>query len=266
MSATAAARPYEHLIVEQDGYVATITFDRADKMNAFTTQMLRDITAILRGFEAAGDVRACILRGSGRAFSTGADLAELVHKTPFDILESNRDWITMYNAIETVPFPVIAQVHGYAIAGGTETTLACDLVVASEDAKLGLAEIKVGVIPGAGACVRLTRWVGRAQAKEILMTGDMIPADEAKRLGLVNRVVAADRLEEETVALARQLASRSPLAIAAAKRAVNVGSELDMEKGIEYVLREFALLFATDDQVEGMTAFLEKRDAEFKGR
>jgi enoyl-CoA hydratase/carnithine racemase len=266
-AAAAASGPaYEHLIVERDGHVAVITFDRPDKMNAFTTQMLRDLTAILRGFEAAGDVRACILRGSGRAFSTGADLAEMVSKTPFDVLESNRDWITMYNAIETVPFPVIAQVHGYAIAGGTETTLACDLVVASDDAKLGLAEIKVGVIPGAGACVRLTRWVGRAQAKEILMTGDMIPADEARRLGLVNRVVPREELEEATMALARQLASRSPLAMAAAKRAVNVGGELDIEKGIEYVLREFALLFATDDQVEGMTAFLEKREARFTGR
>jgi len=161
---------------------------------------------------------------------------------------------------------VIAQVHGYAIAGGTETTLCCDLVIASDDAKLGLAEIKVGVIPGAGACVRLTRWVGRAQAKEILMTGDMIPAEEAKRLGLVNRVVPRETLEEETMTLARQIASRSPLAIAAAKRAVNVGSELDLEKGIEYVLREFALLFATEDKVEGMTAFLEKREANFKGR
>lgn len=257
---------YEHLKVERDGYVAVIEFDRADKLNAFTTQMLRDVTAILRGFEAAGNVRVCILRGSGRAFSTGADLAELVHAGPFDVLQSNRDWIAMYNAIETVPFPVIAQVHGYAIAGGTETTLACDLVVASDDAQLGLAEIKVGVIPGAGACVRLTRWVGRAQAKEILMTGDMIPAEEAKRLGLVNRVVPREQLEEETMALARQIASRSPLAIAAAKRAVNVGSELDLEKGIEYVLREFALLFATEDKLEGMSAFLEKREANFKGR
>ena len=257
---------YEHLQVAQDGHVATITFDRPEKLNAFTTQMLRDITAILRGFEAAGDVRACILRGSGRAFSTGADLGELVHAGPQDVLRSNRDWIAMYNAIECVPFPVIAQVHGYAIAGGTETTLACDLVIASDDAKLGLAEIKVGVIPGAGACVRLTRWVGRAQAKEILMTGDLIPAEEAKRLGLVNRVVPREKLEEETMALARQLASRSPLAIAAAKRAVNVGSELDLEKGIEYVLREFALLFATEDKVEGMSAFLEKREANFKGR
>lgn len=263
---SAGAPWYEHLKVLRDGHVAIVEFDRAEKMNAFTTQMLRDIKEILRGFEAAGDVRACILRGSGRAFSTGADLGELVHAGPFDVLKSNRDWIEMYEAIETVPFPVIAQVHGYAIAGGTETTLCCDLVVASDDAKLGLAEIKVGVIPGAGACVRLTRWLGRAQAKEILMTGDMIPAEEARRLGLVNRVVPRERLEEETMALAQSIAAKSPLAIAAAKRAVNIGGELDMEKGIEYVLREFALLFATEDKVEGMSAFLEKREAQFKGR
>ena len=263
---SSAAPWYEHLKVERDGWVAIVEFDRAEKMNAFTQQMLRDLRAILLGFEAAGDVRACILRGSGRAFSAGADLGELVHATPFQVLQSNRDWIDLYETIETVPFPVIAQVHGYAIAGGTETTLACDLVVAADDAKLGLAEINVGVIPGAGACVRLPRWVGRAQAKEILMTGDMLSAAEAHRLGLVNRVVPRAELEEATLALARQIAAKSPLAVAAAKRAVNVGSELDMQKGIEHVLREFALLFATEDQTEGMLAFLEKRPAEFKGR
>ena len=263
---TGTATPaYEHLIVERDGTIGVITFDRADKLNAFTTQMLRDLQTILHAFEADG-VRACILRGSGRAFSTGADLAEMVTKGPLDVLESNRDWIGLFALIERVPFPVIAQVHGYAIAGGTELTLACDLVVAADDAKLGLAEIKVGVIPGAGACVRLTRWVGRARAKEILMTGDMIPAEEARQMGLVNRVVPHDELEAATLALARQLASRSPLALAAAKRAVNIGSELDQEKGIEYVLREFALLFATEDKVEGMSAFLEKREPNFKGR
>lgn len=256
---------FEHLLIEHDGPIGIITFDRADKLNSFTGQMLRDLQAILRSFEVDG-VRVCILRGSGRAFSTGADLAELVTKGPFEVLESNRDWIEFFALIERVPFPVIAQVHGYAIAGGTELTLACDLVIASADAKLGLAEIKVGVIPGAGACVRLTRWVGRAQAKEILMTGDMIPAEEARRLGLVNRVVPRDELEAATMALARQLASRSPLALAAAKRAVNIGGELDLEKGIEYVLREFALLFGSEDKVEGMSAFLEKREPNFKGR
>ena len=258
-------RDYANVGVERDGPVATIVFERDDKLNSFTNEMLVDMTEILEELAADGETRVCVMRGEGRAFSTGADLSELVDLTPFEVTASNRRWIDFFHLVETVPFPVVAQVHGWAIAGGTELTLACDLVVASDDAMFGLTEIRVGVIPGAGASVRLSRWVGRAQAKEILMTGDPFSAGEAFRLGLVNRVVPRDRLEDEVAGLAAKLASRGPLAVAAAKRAVNIGSELDLEKGIEYVLREFALLFGSDDKREGMSAFLEKREPRFTG-
>jgi enoyl-CoA hydratase/carnithine racemase len=161
--------------------------------------------------------------------------------------------------------PVVASIRGHAIAGGTELLLACDLVVASRTARLGLVEARVGVIPGAGACIRLPRWIGRAGAKELLMLGNPIDAAEGHRLGLVNRLVDDADLEDATRALAAELASRSPLALGAAKRAVNVGSELDQRSGIAYALQEFALLFAGPDQEEGMSAFLEKRRPEFRG-
>ncbi len=257
---------YANLAVDREGPVSTITFDRDDKLNSFTFQMLDDLQEILRTLADDGETRVCVMRGAGAAFSTGADLAEMVDMEPQGVLRSNRKWIDLFHLIETVPFPVIAQVHGYAIAGGTELTLCCDLVVASDDARLGLSEIRVGVIPGAGACVRLTRWVGRGRAKEILMTGEPITAAEAERFGIVNRVVPREQLADEVAKLAATLASRSPLALAAVKRAVNIGSELDMDRGIEYVLQEFALLFGSEDKREGMSAFLEKRQPHFTGR
>jgi enoyl-CoA hydratase/carnithine racemase len=177
-----------------------------------------------------------------------------------------RRWIRMFELVESIPQPVVASVHGHAIAGGTELTLACDFVVAGESARFGLTESRVGVVPGAGACVRLTRWVGRAAAKEILMLGDPLSAAEAHRVGLVTRLVPDEQLLAETASLAGTLAARSPLALAAAKRAVNFASELELRAGIEQVLADFTALFDADDQKEGMAAFLEKRPPRFTGR
>jgi enoyl-CoA hydratase/carnithine racemase len=257
----------DHIVLEQDGPVATIVINRPDKLNAFTNEMLVDARQRLLECEANPAIRVVVFRGAGdRAFCTGADLAELAQSGPFEVRESNRAWIDLFHTIETVRMPVVASVHGHCIAGGTELTLCCDLVVASEDATFGLAEARVGVIPGAGASIRITRWVGRAIAKEILMLGDPWPAAEAHRVGLVNRLVPRADLATATADLTRTLAQRSPLALAAAKRAVNIGSEMDQDRGIEYVLQEFALLFAAGDQKEGMSAFLEKRPPNFQGR
>jgi enoyl-CoA hydratase/carnithine racemase len=213
------------------------------------------------------ELRVVVLTGDERAFSTGADLREYASFDALGARAANiRTWMRTLGAIEALDKPVIAAVRGAAVAGGTETILACDLVVAAEDAMLGLAEMRVGVMPGAGAVTRLTRWVGRALAKEILMTGDPITGVEAHRIGLVNRVVPAERVREEAQALAELLASRSPLALAAVKRAVNVGGEMTLDQGMAYTLQEFALLFDSHDQEEGMTAFLEKRPPRFLGR
>jgi enoyl-CoA hydratase/carnithine racemase len=252
--------------VADDGAVRTIRFDRPEKHNSFNDEMLIALhDAVVEAGELP-EIRVVILTGSGKAFSTGADLNAYVSLTALGVREANRrTWMRTFGAIEALDKPVIAAVGGYALAGGTELTLACDLVVAADDATFGLTEMRVGVIPGAGACVRLTRWVGRARAKEILMTGEPLTATEAHRIGLVNRVVPADELLGAARELADTLASRSPLALAAAKRAVNVGGEMSLAHGMDYVLQEFSLLFSSNDQQEGMAAFLEKRRPVFTG-
>jgi enoyl-CoA hydratase len=227
-----------HIRVVRDGQVARVVVDRPDKLNAFTGEMLVSMREALVDLGATPSVRVVVIEAAGdRAFSTGADLAEMRDMDGFTVRTSNRRWIDLFATIESIPQPVVA----------------------SERATFGLTEMRVGVIPGAGACLRLTRWVGRAAAKRILMLGEPVDAHEAHRLGLVTTVVAHDALRAATDELAAVLASRSPLALAAAKRAVNIGSELDLDRGIEYVLQEFALLFDGPDQREGMSAFLEKR-------
>jgi enoyl-CoA hydratase/carnithine racemase len=253
--------------IDDDGGVRTITFDRPEKRNAFDEPMLAEIHDALVEAGRSPELRVVILTGDERAFSTGADLRDYATFDALGARESNlRSWMRTLGAIEALDKPVIAAVRGAAVAGGTETILACDLVVAAEDAMLGLAEMRVGVMPGAGAVTRLTRWVGRAIAKEILMTGDPITGIEAHRIGLVNRVVPAERVLGEARSLAEVLASRSPLALGAVKRAVNLGGEMTLEQGMAYTLQEFALLFDSHDQEEGMTAFLEKRPPRFLGR
>lgn len=254
------------LSVAEDGGVATVTWARPEARNAFTQQMLIDLRALLLDLEGSPETRVVVLTGSHGVFSSGADLAELQASGPDEVRRSNRDWIDLFATIERLDVPVIASVTGPAVAGGTELTLACDLVVAAESAVFGLSEMRVGVIPGAGACVRLTRWVGRAAAKEILFTGDPLTARRAHEVGLVTRVVPDEELARETRDLAARVASRSSSALRAAKRAVNIGSELDLDRGIEFVLGEFSALFAGPDQTEGMAAFLEKRAAVFAPR
>ena len=254
------------ILTAHDGPITTLTFNRPEKHNSFDREMLLELDDALVASSAREETRVVVLRGSRKAFSTGADLNEYRGYDPFQVRRSNLEtWMRVFSRIEALDEPVVAAVEGFCIAGGTELTLACDLVVAAETATFGLVEARVGVIPGAGAAVRLPRWIGRAAAKELLMTGDTLSAQDALRLGLVNRCVPAERFEEELSKLTGTLAQRSPLALAAVKRAVNVGSEMDIEKGMTYVLQEFSLLFASNDQKEGMTAFLEKRPARFTG-
>lgn len=254
------------LRVEHDGAITTLTIDRPERRNALDRATLESMSSALEEAHARPETRVVVIAGGEKAFSTGADLNEYVHYRALEVRRANLEtWMAVFDAIEALDEPVIASVGGYAIAGGTELTLACDLVIAADDAVFGLSEARVGVIPGAGACVRLPRWVGRAAAKEILMFGDPIDANEAWRIGLVNRVVPKADLAAETRTYAERLARRSPSALAAAKRAVNVGAEMDLSHGMRYVLQEFSLLFAGDDQREGMAAFLEKREPNFTG-
>lgn len=248
------------------GAVGHVRFNRPHRRNAFSRAMLVALRTALLELEADPAVRVVVLSGTGGVFSTGADLSELRDSDSEAVRRSNRDWIDLFATVERLEVPVVASVAGWAIAGGTELTLACDLVIAADDARFGLSEMRVGVIPGAGACIRLTRWLGRARTKEILFTGEPIPARQAHDWGLVNRLVPAADLEVETQRFAELVASRSSAALRAAKRAVNIGSELDLDRGIEFALHEFAALFDGPDQHEGMAAFLEKRPPSFAPR
>ena len=255
------------ILVSDSGPVRKITFNRRHKRNALDEPLLAALHDAVVEAGTREETRVVILTGDEHAFSTGADLNEYVGHGPLQARAANRrSWMRAFDAIESLDKPVIAAVRGYAVAGGTETILACDLVVAADDATFGLAEMRVGVMPGAGAVARLTRWVGRAHAKEILMTGDPLSGQEAYRIGLVNRVVPADQVLPEAHRLADVLASRSPVAMAAVKRSVNVASEVPLPYGMNYALQEFALLFASEDQREGMTAFLDKRRPKFTGQ
>jgi enoyl-CoA hydratase/carnithine racemase len=257
---------FETILFEVKDNIAFVTFNRPHVLNAFNTQLLNEGIAVLEECGRNADVRVVVFRGAGeKAFSAGADISEIQGNDPFRQLAYNRLWIKFFHLVENIRKPMIASVHGYAPGGGTELSVCCDMVIASEDAKFALAEIKIGVIPGAGATVRLPRWVGKAKAMEMLMTGDFVDAREAHRIGLINQVVPREELAAATLALASKLASRSPLALAAAKAAVMVGAEMDRDRGIEYALDEFLLLFASEDQKEGMRAFLEKRSPVFKG-
>jgi enoyl-CoA hydratase/carnithine racemase len=258
---------YETILFDVEEQIAFITFNRPKVLNAFNTHMLHECIAVMETCRDDPNIRCIVFRGAGdRAFSAGADISEIKENDPFMQLAYNRLWVQFFYQIENIRKPVIASVQGFAPGGGTELSLCCDMVIAADDAKFALAEIKLGVIPGAGATVRLTRWVGKAKAMEILMLGEMIDAKEAHRIGLTNWVVSKDQLASFTMDIARKLAKKSPVALAAAKAAVNIGGEMDRDRGIEYALAEFLLLFASKDQKEGMKAFIEKREPVFTGK
>ena len=258
---------YDTILFEVKDRIAFITFNRPEVMNAFNTKMLHEGIHALERCRDDKEIRVVVFKGAGdRAFSAGADIAEIQDNGPYEQLAYNKLWVEMFYMIENIRKPMIASVRGFAPGGGTELSVCCDMVLASEDAKFALAEVNIGVIPGAGATVRLPRWVGKAKAMEILMTGEFIDAKEAHRIGLINHVVPTEELEEFTLKFAQKLANAAPLALSAAKAAVNIGAEMDRDRGIEYVLREFLLLFASKDQKEGMKAFIEKRKPVFKGK
>ncbi len=258
---------YETILYQKQDRIATIVMNRPEKMNAMNTKMLLELGEALRAAEGDSEVVAVVLRGAGsKAFSAGADISEMREGSPWTMRGYNMTWIELFRQIEMLRKPVIAVVRGYALAGGFEISLACDMVMATEDAKFGMAEINIGILPGAGGPQRLTRVMSRNKAKEILMTGDMISAAEAHSLGLVNHVFPVESLEEELQKFLDKIRSKGPLALAAVKAAVNLGAELDMDKGILYTLNEYLMLFGTEDQREGMKAFFEKRKPEFKGR
>jgi enoyl-CoA hydratase len=255
---------YENILVHREPPIAVVQFNRPKVLNAVNSKLIAELIDALESLDHDDSVRCIVLTGNERAFVAGADVSEMAGETVSDLLLSDR--FAAWAHIRNVRKPIIAAVSGYALGGGCEIAMACDMIVASESARFGQPEINLGIIPGAGGTQRLTRTVGKARAMEMVLTGKYITAQEAERFGLVNRVVPVESYLEEAKALAREIAARPPVAVMLAKEAVNTALETPLNEGLEFERRSFYLLFATEDQKEGMRAFMEKRKAEWKGR
>lgn len=254
---------YENVLVERDGQIATITVNRPKSLNALNGKTLRELTQAVR---ECADERAIILTGAGeRAFVAGADISEMAPMTPWGAREFSELGHVLTALIEDIPCATIAAVNGFALGGGLELAVACDLIFAGENAKLGLPEVSLGVTPGFGGTQRLVRLVGKLRAKEMIFTGDMVDARTALDIGLVNGVLPREQLLAHCLQVAQKIATRGPLAVARAKRLVERGYDMPLRAANRQEAESFALLFDTEDRREGMRAFLEKRPAKFTG-
>ncbi len=258
---------YQNIVLSKEGPVAILKVNRPKSLNAINPETLEEMAVCLEEIRKDREIRCLILTGEGeRAFVAGADISAMVSMSAIEGKLFSRKGQEVLRALEELPIPVIAAVNGFALGGGTELALACDLIVASDRARFGQPEINLGVIPGFGGTQRLARRVGLPRARELIYSGEMIDAETALRYGLVNRVVPAAELISEAKKMAERLASKPPIAIRQAKAAINAGIDMDLENGCRYENEAFALTFATEDKVEGMKAFLEKREARFQGR
>ena len=257
---------FDTISVEQAGPIATITIRREAALNALSSGVLADLTTAAAELEMADDVRVIVVTGAGKAFVAGADIGEMKTLTPPQAQAFAEMGGNLGHSIETSHKPWIAAVNGFALGGGCELALACDFIYASEKAKFGQPEVKLGVIPGFVGTQRLARRVGVAKAKELCFTGDMIDAAEALRIGLADAVVAPDQLLTTVNALAGRIVANGPLAVAECKRLIHAGQSIPLDAALALEQRSFGLLFASEDQREGMDAFLAKRTAAFKGR
>jgi enoyl-CoA hydratase len=254
---------YENLLVETHGRVGLIRLNRPKALNALNDALMNELGDALGKFDADDAIGAIVLTGNDKAFAAGADIGAMKDWGFMDVYKS--DYITRnWEALEAVRKPVIAAVAGYALGGGCELALMCDTLIAADTAKFGQPEIRLGVIPGAGGTQRLPRAVGKAKAMDMILTGRMMDAQEAERAGLASRVVAADRLVEEALAAAAQIAEFSLPAVMMAKEAIKRAYEAPLGEGILFERRLFHALFATEDQKEGMAAFIEKRKPAFR--
>ncbi len=256
---------YETILTGVEGDVGTITINRPDVRNALNTQVVGDLRAALTEFRYDGSVGVVVFTGAGdRAFAAGADIGELREKTMLDALGSTMQQV--YDEIEGYEKPTIAAVNGYALGGGCELAMACDIRIASENARFGLPEVTLSIIPGAGGTQRLARLVGKGKAIEMILTGRMIGAEEALRVGLVTQVVSPEKLPEAARETANDILSKGPLAVRLAKLAVHAGFETDQKTGLVIERLAQAVLFTSEDKREGTSAFVEKREPNFEGR
>jgi enoyl-CoA hydratase len=257
---------FENVLLQVRGRIGLLTVNRPEKLNALNVRTRQEILAALSQWRSDGTVRVVVITGAGeKAFIAGADITEFAGKTPQQIREVMRE-TPAFDAMESFPKPVIAMINGFALGGGCELAMACDIRIASSKARFGQPEIKLGIIPGAGGTQRLTRLVGEGKAMELILSGEMIDAEEARRIGLVNCVFPPEELESRTMAFAEKIAEMSPIALEIAKQAVKNAARLDLRAGLDAELQLFALCFASEDAGEGVRAFLEKRKPEFRGK
>ncbi|MEO0429819.1 MAG: enoyl-CoA hydratase [Pseudomonadota bacterium] len=255
---------YETIIVERKENVALIRLNRPAAMNALNSELMRELGAALKKADAEEEIGAIVITGNEKAFAAGADIKEMRPKSFTDAFRE--DFITAeWETVTRIRKPVIAAVSGYALGGGCELAMMCDFILAADTAKFGQPEINLGVMPGAGGSQRLTRFVGKSKAMDMNLTGRFMDAEEAERSGLVSRLFPADSLVDEALAVAQKIADKAPLAVMATKEAVNRSYETTLSEGVRFERRLFHALFATEDQGEGMDAFIEKRTPHFKG-
>jgi enoyl-CoA hydratase len=256
---------YENILVETRGPVAIVTLNRPKALNALNTPLVRDVGHALDAFEADDAIGCIVLTGSSKAFAAGADIKEMQPKSYMDVYKE--DFITKgWERVAQCRKPIIAAVAGYALGGGCEMAMMCDFILCADNAKFGQPEINLGVIPGAGGTQRLTRFVGKSKAMEMVLTGRMMDAAEAERSGLVSRIVPADKLLEEAIEVATKISKLSQPAVMIAKESVNRAYETTLAEGVRFERRLFHSTFSMEDKAEGMAAFVEKREPQFKHR
>ncbi|HEY6873531.1 MAG TPA: enoyl-CoA hydratase-related protein [Geobacteraceae bacterium] len=258
--------PGKTVRIRHDGEIAVVVIDRPEAYNALNGETLQALRATFARLKDDDAVRGILLTGEGKNFCAGADIAAMLPMTPLDAARFSEDGQKLMAAIETVGKPVIAAVMGYALGGGLELALACDFIVAAESALFAAPEIRLGIIPGFGGTQRLTRLVGKSRAKEMIFTGDRVDAREALRIGLVNRLYADDELLPQAAAMLKKICGRGLLSLKLAKEIIDAGSDVDLKNACLMERDAFAVCFSTEDQKEGMTAFMEKRPPQFRGR
>jgi enoyl-CoA hydratase len=257
--------PYQHLLVSVQDRVATLTVNRPDKLNALNAALIGELGEAIDEMQSRDDVGGIILTGGGRAFVAGADISELANVSALEGKRLARRGQEIFRRFETSPKPTVAAVNGFALGGGCELAMACQIRIASEAAKFGQPEVKLGLIPGYGGTQRLPRLVGRGRALQLLLTGEMIDAQEAYRIGLVNRVVAADQLLPAATAMIQQMLMNAPLGVAACIDAVDRGVDMPLDDALMLEATQFGVLITTTDTAEGTRAFREKRPPRFAG-